>query len=326
MAELLKNIYNEKYIQQLAFFLKSNYKDFNKKKFISEIFNKEWQNRALKNRMRHIALTMNAHLSKNYIENISLLKTVFSNFKGQNSLENMIFQDFVEVYGLDDFNTSMQALEHFTINSSSEFAIRQFIIKYPTKTMQQMCIWAESKNHHVRRLASEGSRPRLPWAIALPSFKKNPQEVLKILELLKDDSSDYVRKSVANTINDISKDNPAIVKNLTQSWIGQNKNRDWILKHGCRTLLKQSDTQTLAFFGFDAVQHIKLEDFVMPENVLMGKDLSFSFLLHAKENLGKLRIEFAIDFLRKNNKHNTKVFKLSEGVYKTNSREFSKKY
>jgi len=123
-------------------------------------------------------------------------------------LENMIFQDFVEVYGLDSFDVSMMAFEVFTVNSSSEFAIRKFILKYEEKTMIQMLLWAKSENEHVRRLASEGSRSRLPWAVALPVFKEDPTSVVEILELLKDDVSAYVRKSVANNLNDISKDNP----------------------------------------------------------------------------------------------------------------------
>ena len=116
----------------------------------------------------------------------------------------MIFQDFVEVYGLDDFENSMRALEVFTINSSSEFAIRQFIVKYPQNTMKQMKIWALSENEHIRRLATEGCRSRLPWAIALREFKENPKKVIEVLEILKDDVSEYVRKSVSNNINDIS--------------------------------------------------------------------------------------------------------------------------
>ena len=100
-------------------------------------------------------------------------------------LEHMFFPAFVELYGLNDFGTSMTALEFFTSNSSSEFAIRPFIKQSPVETMSQMNDWAESENYHVRRLASEGCRPRLPWAMALPAFKKDPAPVISILEKLK---------------------------------------------------------------------------------------------------------------------------------------------
>ena len=230
-------------------------------------------------------------------------------------LENMVFQDFVEVYGRDSFEISMMALEHFTIGSSSEFAIRQFILRYEDRTMKQILLWAESENEHIRQLASEGCRPRLPWAIALPVFKSDPTPVLEILECLKDDSSPYVRKSVANNLNDISKDNPLLVKKLTKEWIGVDTKRDALLKHGCRTLLKASDSEVLSLFSFTKPEHISLKNFTHTQNVKMGEALEFSFELCSSDNLGKLRIEFAIGFLRKNGKHNQKVFKISEGLY-----------
>ncbi|MDZ7819313.1 MAG: DNA alkylation repair protein [Aliarcobacter sp.] len=135
----------------------------------------------------------------------------------------MVFQDFVEVFGLDDFDESMKALEVFTQDSSSEFAIRQFILKYENETMNQMKLWAKSPNEHLRRLSSEGCRPRLPWAIALPKFKQNPEKPLEIIELLKNDKSLYVQKSVANNLNDISKDNPQIVIDFVKQNLGKTK-------------------------------------------------------------------------------------------------------
>jgi 3-methyladenine DNA glycosylase AlkC len=238
----------------------------------------------------------------------------------------MIFQDFVEVYGLEDFKISMDALESFTINSSSEFAIRQFLLKYPDETIKQMKLWTKSKNEHIRRLASEGCRPRLPWAIALPTYKQNPKEILSILEILKDDESLYVRKSVANNLNDISKDNPQILKDITKSWIGINRNRDWILKHGCRTLLKNGDTKILEIFGFKEHNNISIDNFILNPKVKMSENLNFSFILKSKENLGKLRIEYSIEFLRQNNKYSKKSFKISEGIYNQKYKSFSKAY
>lgn len=276
--------------------------------------------------MRHIATTIKKFLPISYKDSIDILKKTFLHMDTKFSLENMFFQDFVEIYGLDNFNVSMDALASFTIGSSSEFAIRQFILKYPDETMNQMLVWAKDVNQHLRRLASEGSRPRLPWAIALPLFKKNPNKVLKILEILKDDNSKYVQKSVANNLNDISKDNPNIVKELTKRWINKTTNRDWILKHGCRTLLKNSDKETLAFFGLVENKNLYLDNFHCTKNVSNKDVLDFSFLLTSKKEFGKLRIEYAIDFLRKNEKYNTKVFKISEATYKTTSKNVSKTY
>jgi len=146
------------------------------------------------------------------------------------------------------------------------------------------------------------------------------------LELLKDDTSKYVRKSVANNINDISKDHPDIVIDLTKKWIDKNKECDALLKHGCRTLLKNSNQEALKLFGFFCVENVTVKDFTISKNVNLGEELSFSFDLQAPSSLGKLRIEFALHFLRKNNQHNKKVFKISEGFVQERHKKITKIY
>lgn len=326
MAVLLKNLYNKEYISLLAQSCKKAYPSFDVEAFMRTVFDATFNDLELKQRMRHISKALKLHISLNYQDSIKVLKEVFSSMNHSFYLENMIFQDYVEVFGLEYFSVSVNALEYFTLNSSSEFAIRRFIIKYPKKTMKQMLLWAVADNHHVRRLASEGSRSRLPWAIALNSFKKDPSEVLVILELLKDDSSEYVRRSVANNLNDISKDNPELLKELTKKWINHNKNRDALLKHACRTLLKKSDTEVLKLFGFSQPKNIKLENFEYRRSLKMGEEFDFSFDLLSTEQLGTLRLEFSIDFLRKNGKHNTKVFKISEGKFTQKEKRVQKSY
>ncbi|WP_321778409.1 DNA alkylation repair protein [Sulfurimonas sp.] len=326
MAELLKNIYNKSYLEILSSELTLVYGDFNKESFFKSIFNYEWDTKELKERMRHISTTLGLFLPKDYERAIEILKKSFLQLNHAYRLENMIFQDFVEVYGLENFEISIDAMEFFTIESSSEFAIRKFILKYQDATIAQMLIWAKSDNFHVRRLASEGCRPRLPWAIALPKFKKEPFEVLQILDILKDDESEYVRKSVANNINDISKDNPQVVKKLASKWIGVNSNRDALLKHGCRTLLKSSDKEILNLFGFKSPDAVILGEFKLSKELKMGEELEFSFILNSQNNLGKLRIEYILEFIRKNKKHNAKVFKISEGIFEKNEKKVFKKH
>jgi len=326
MAPLLKNFYNEKYIELLCKSIKEDYINFESNSFTKSIFSKEWNTKELKDRMRHISTTLGVYLPSEYIKAISILKLAFKKMNFAYGLENMIFQDFVEVYGLNELKISLDALETFTINSSSEFSIRRFIIKYPQESMKQMILWAKSDNEHIRRLASEGSRPRLPWAIALPLFKHQPKEILEILEILKDDESAYVRKSVANSLNDISKDNPQIVIQITKEWINYSRNRNTLLKHGCRTLLKASNKETLELFGFKKPTDISLKNFTFTDSVKMGEDLAFSFELRGKEQLGKLRVEFALYFLRKNSKQNKKVFKISEGTYSKSNKSITKIY
>jgi len=324
MPKLLKDLYNKKLISSLSRELKKVYPSFNSEKFSKHVFSKEWKNKELKQRMRHITETLHEFLPGDYSRAISILKPVSEKFTG---FEYMFFQDYVEVYGLGDFNTSIPALEHFTKYASSEFAVRPFIVKYPDKMMRQMEKWATSDNHHVRRLASEGCRSRLPWAMALPEFKKNPSPILKVIEKLKNDESEYVRRSVANNLNDMSKDNPAITLKIAKAWKGKSENTDKLVKHACRTLLKASNQQALRLFGCGNPKDIQLHKFKCARKVEMGERVEFSFSLKTdKKNLGMLRIEYAIDFVRSKGKTGRKVFKISEGDYVGSAKDIVKYY
>ena len=182
MAELLKNLYSPKLIASLCSSLKSEYSQFDSERFTANIFDREWDEKELKSRMKHISENLRKSLPNDYQEALEILKSAAPDFSG---FEYMFFPGYVELYGLDEYEASIPALEYFTEFSSSEFAVRPFIEKYPNQMMSQMEEWAESDNHHIRRLASEGCRPRLPWAKALPDFKKNPKPVLRVLEKLK---------------------------------------------------------------------------------------------------------------------------------------------
>ncbi|WP_419770138.1 MAG: DNA alkylation repair protein [Candidatus Marinarcus sp.] len=322
MAEQLKNVYTKAYIINLANKIKQNYKNFDEEAFINAIFDTTWEILELKARMRHIAVQLNACIPLPYKEQLEILKPVSAYFF---SFEAMFFQDFVEVFGLDDFENSMRALEVFTQDSSSEFAVRQFILKYEDTTMQQMQRWARSSNEHLRRLASEGCRPRLPWAVALPSFKKDPTRVLEIIELLKNDQSKYVQKSVANNLNDISKDNPELLIAFVKKNLGVSNTLDWICKHASRTLLKRGEVAILNLFSFDQSHHVNIENFTCDESVKVNDSLNFSFELVSNEVLGNIRLEYAIFYLKSNNTHNKKVFMISQNDIKSQHKKFTKK-
>ena len=322
MAEQLKNVYTKNYIKNLALKIKEHNNNFEIDDFINSIFDKTWQELELKQRMRYIAITLDKYLPFSYEEQLKILKLVSKDFK---SFEAMFFQDFVEVFGLDDFEESMKALEVFTQDSSSEFAIRQFILKYEDKTMTQMKIWSQSSNEHLRRLSCEGCRPRLPWAIALPKFKKDPTKVFEIIEFLKNDKSLYVKKSVANNLNDISKDNPDLVINFIKTNLGVSKDLDWICKHASRTLLKKGDKEILKLFSFDKSKHVDIQNFSCDLSVKINDSLNFSFELVSQEEIGNVRIEYAIDYLKSNKNHNKKVFMISQNEIKSISKKFEKK-
>lgn len=325
MAELLKDVYSADFIDSVATQFKVAYPYFEKQRFIATIFDDQWQDKELKTRLTFIAQTLHKFLPQNFKESTSILKQVAPHFS---SYEAMFFPAFVEIYGLNEYQTSIDTLAVLTQFSSAEFAVRPFIIKYPEKMMAQMLKWAEHENYHVRRLASEGCRPRLPWACALPEFKRDPTMVLPILEKLKDDNEDYVYRSVANNLNDISKDNPQIVVNIAQHWMEgkPNKSRLWLVKHACRGLLKNAEPAILTLFGFASPEHIQLQQLQVDENVCLGDKLSFSFQLSSSTTLGKCRLEFVISFMKKNGRQADKIFKISESEILTNKKSFSKQF
>ena len=324
MGEPLKNIFNEELINNLVREIQSAYKPFDGLSFSNAVFDDSWETLELKERMDRIAITLRSFLPDEFDEAVDILNSITMNFEG---LGHMVFPAFIENFGLDHFEKSVKALELFTPYSSSEFAVRPFIKKYPEKMMKQMVLWSQSENFHVRRLSTEGCRPRLPWAMALPEFKNNPDPIMPILNRLKDDQSEYVRRSVANNLNDISKDNPQVLIDLSAKWLGENLNRDKLVKHACRSLLKQGNSEVLTLFGYSVPDHLILSHFEAQDSVKMEETPSFSFILTSENGpLGKLRLEYAIDFMKKNGKLSRKVFKIGEGDYQVHSKSFNRKY
>ncbi len=325
--EALKNIFDEKFVCELSSYIALYDRTFKQKQFNSKVLN-TLEELELKQRMRLISSTIKDFSSLNYKELLEVLKKVKKHFSIEESmsLASMVLPDFVEVYGLNDFDNSIIALEYFTINSSSEFAIRDFIIKYEKETMEYMLLWAKSSNEHIRRLASEGSRPRLPWAKAISSFKKNPELILEILDILKNDKSLYVRRSVANNLNDISKDNPSVLINFVQKNINKNKNLTWLCKHASRTLLKKGNTEILELFSYRKIKDLSINNFELEQNVSIGEYLNFSFNLISSEVLTLIRLEYEIDFIMSNYKRSKKIFMISSSNVKSNNKQISKKH
>lgn len=321
MPELLKNVYTTEYLEKVARAILQVQSSFSGQKFIEKIVADDWPELALKARMRRIAQSLREFLSPDYRQALSVLQKVAYQFTG---FPAMFFPDFVECFGMEDYDASINALEIFTEFSSSEFAIRPFIVRY-RQTLKQMQNWADSDNHHLRRLSSEGCRPRLPWAMALPEFKKNPQAILPILETLRADKSLYVRKSVANNLNDISKDHPQLVLEIAQRWQGQSTESDWIIRHACRTLLKRGDSRALALFGFADAPEIGVKDFYCDDQVILGNALRFDVTLHTPAvQLGRLRVEYHLHFLRARGDYGKKVFHWFEGEVTESQKKISK--
>ncbi|HAS41221.1 MAG TPA: DNA alkylation repair protein [Microscillaceae bacterium] len=316
MAELLKDrFFQPAFFDQLTKELTQAYSAFDSKKFKKLLYNKDWEAKELKARMRHASHCLHQTLPSDYKEALGILQQVAPKF---GDFDAMLFPDFVEVYGVGDWEASIPALELFTQFSSSEFAIRPFIEKYFDQTMAKMLEWSTHENYHVRRLASEGCRPRLPWASPLRMLKKDPAPILPILENMKSDETDYVRRSVANNLNDIAKDHPSIVIDTAQSWFGHNKETNWIVKHACRTLLKQGNPRVLAIFGFLDASKVQINDLALTQHTLkIGEELEFSFTVVPDQD-SKLRIEYGIDYVKANGSTSRKIFQISEGKHQAN--------
>lgn len=319
MAEPLKNMYNESFFQNFTDALQQVKPDFDKDAFLKSVFTDEWETKELKQRMRHITVTLKQYLPSNFKNAVKIILELNDNAKKDHkgmSFGYMCLPDYIELYGLDDFDTSINAFEKITPFASCEFAVRPFIIKYQEKLMQQMLEWSTHEESAVRRFSSEGCRPRLPWAIALSEFKKNPEPIIPILENLKNDESDFVRKSVANNLNDISKDNPEIVIDLVKKWQNKSKNTNWIIKHGSRTLLKNGNQEVMKIFGFGSVKNIYIKDLKTTPKVKIDEDLHFFFqLINNNLSASKIRLEYGIYYLRANGTLSKKVFKISEKEY-----------
>jgi len=319
--EPLKNRYNEKFFNDFSDVLEKTIPDFDRKQFFKLIFTKEWKDLELKERMKHIAMVLHEFMPKDFLKAADLLEKtsakLLENGGEKLALEYMLLPEYLEKYGIEYPERSMKAMELITTLASCEFAIRPFILKYNKLIISRLEEWAKHENHHVRRLASEGSRPRLPWAMALPFLKKDPTPILPILENLKKDSSEYVRRSVANNINDIAKDNPDLVIKIAKKWKGLGKGTDYIIKHGSRTLLKQGHPEILKYYGLGH-EGLEVSDFkILTPKVKIGEYLEFSFLLkNTDTKLRTIRLEYGLYYLKKNGDQNRKVFKISEKEFK----------
>lgn len=323
MAEPLKNIYNDIFFAELTTSLQKALPGFDAKKMIAAVKNNEWPAMELKQRMRHLSTVLHNQLPGNYKKKLSqvlqLVKALPAESKVQYSgLAYMYIPDFLEQYGLNDIGLSLQAMEKINLVTSCEFAIRPYLIADQKKVMAQMLMWSKHPHESIRRFASEGCRPRLPWAMAIPSLKKDPSPVLPVLENLKKDDSLYVRKSVANNLNDISKDHPELVMQIAQKWQGHSAATDWIIKHGCRGLLKSGHKEILHLFGTGADIKCSIKGLAVSKTTLKtGEDFQFSFQLQLQEKKEtRLRLEYAVYYRKANGTLSKKIFKINEGLYR----------
>lgn len=221
---------------------------------------------------------------------------------------------FVATHGMGCPGESLTFLREMTMRSSAEFAVRPFYKEHPDLTLAHTAEWVRDENQHVRRLASEGSRPRLPWGMRLHGFVDDPAPLLPLLTALRDDPSDYVRRSVANNLNDIAKDHPDLVADVAAHWmIDAPEPRQKLVKHACRSLIKSGHVATLKVFGYGGADTVSARLTAAPQVVQLGQSLTLTATLnHTADAAQRVLIDIILRFLRADGTHGAKVFKWTE--------------
>jgi 3-methyladenine DNA glycosylase AlkC len=269
----------------------------------------------------HVADAMRRHLPERFPEAAQMLVASLgpeldgTEGFGMGPFRYMPHTFYVAKYGLDDLEPSLAAQHALTKRFSAEFSIRAFLVRHFEATYDRLLGWTSDPNVHVRRLVSEGTRPRLPWAPRLRRFQEDPKLGLALLERLKDDPELYVRRSVANHLNDISKDHPKLAAEVGKRWSrGATPERKWIVRHALRSLIKRGDGAALETIGFAGEPRIVVSDVrFAPNPVRKGETLGFAADLTSTANEDQqLLVDYGVHFVKANGVARPKVFKLTK--------------
>lgn len=219
---------------------------------------------------------------------------------------------FVAKYGIEHLEESLAALHVLTQHFTAEFSIRAFIERYPEQTYARLQRWATDPSVHVRRLVSEGTRPRLPWAPRLKAYQRDPAPVVALLELLKDDPERYVQRSVANNLNDIAKDHPDVAVAVCERWLtNPTPGRRWIVEHALRSLVKQGQPRALTLLGVGGTPAVKVTAKAVPGSARIGEKVTVSCTLVSTADAPQtLQVDYRVHFVKANGATQPKVFKL----------------
>ncbi|MCH7948552.1 MAG: DNA alkylation repair protein [candidate division Zixibacteria bacterium] len=277
--------------------IKDAYPKFDQKKYTATVLADGFLRLELKERLNKIAESLKGFLPVDYDAAVRILIKAAPQV---GTFENWALTIYVEKFGLKDFKTSVRALEELTKYGTAEFAIRPFMIHHTARMLPILMKWTKSPNEHIRRLAAEGSRPRGVWVAHIEAFKKDARPVIEILEKLKSDESLYVRKAVANNLNDISKEHPDLVAKTCKKWQKAGDVRtDWIIKHGCRTLVKNGYPLAMSLFGFARKLKVKVKSFrVKPVKIIIGGMATLVLKLSTdQKSKQKLSIDYRVYFV-----------------------------
>jgi 3-methyladenine DNA glycosylase AlkC len=318
---LKDHLFHEAKVAKLASEITHVYAGFKGKAFVKEVI-QAFPQLELKERIYHITICLNKYLPFAYNEAVGILVRALPQPCNPDLTDNDFgdfiyapYAHFIAVYGCKEMylQTSLAAIEQITMRFSAEDAIRYFINAFPEPTLAQMQLWATHKHYHVRRLASEGLRPKLPWCqkIHLPIASALP-----VLNLLHADNTRFVTRSVANHLNDISKTHPSMVIATLQDWKSQAVQTDaelsFIIKHALRTLIKEGNPEALQLVGIGSDPAIKMLAFELTQELKFNDYLSFKFELLALDDC-RLMLDYVLYFKSKNGQlSRKKVFKIKQ--------------
>ncbi|ALK87826.1 DNA alkylation repair protein [Limnohabitans sp. 63ED37-2] len=221
---------------------------------------------------------------------------------------------YIATHGLQHLPEALHTQHALTQRFTAEFSLRPFLQQHTQATLAHLALWAQDDNAHVRRAVSEATRPRLPWAARLPDFVRDPSPVLPLLARLRDDPSSYVRRSVANHLNDIGKDHPELLTGLARQWLDDAPvpaTRQSLLRHALRTAIKRGDAQALALFGHGQVSPLQIQSAsISPSNARIGESVTVRCQLHNHSaQTARALADWRVFYVKANGTLSPKVFK-----------------
>lgn len=307
MSSQLKDMFNAARYRSLASELSALSSSFNAPAFLDHTLT-GLASRELMDRMRRTSTGVALALPLAYREQLAVLRALAPRI--DRGFIGIFLSDFVAQHGLDDVPASLAALPFFTRFGSAEFAIRPFLLRDLDATLAVMRTWAASDDEHVRRLASEGSRPRLPWGARLQALVADPSPTFPILETLRADPSLYVRKSVANHLNDICKDHPDAALDLVSTWDRSVPHTAWIIRHALRTLIKRGHPRALKLLGAGTAPKLEATFTVSPKRIRLGGAVTLTTsLTSTAARPQSLLIDYVVHYARASGKASEKIFK-----------------
>jgi 3-methyladenine DNA glycosylase AlkC len=326
--EPFKNSFNKKTVTTLAKELTLVEESFNATLFKKNIL-KELEELELKDRVRLISNVLHEifshELNYSYKKTIQiLLKALKKKDSPLTGFQAWPISQYVEDYGRDDLKTSLKAMYIITKLFTSEFCIRPFIDLYPDEVFSTLHEWTSDECEHIRRFASEGTRPNLPWGLKVRGIHENLNRNIELLEKLKYDEHDYVIKSIANHLNDISRLDEKLFLKTVQDWNKDKRISKKIIRHSSRTLLKQGHPKALKLHGYDPKININLSGLKLSKKKIKEGDrfdLSFDLVsLSNSSKTNKIIVEYIIHYPKKDGSLSPKAFRLKDTTILSGSR------